>query len=243
MPVRLLLSALLLAAAASPDALPEVAYPDLPERAAGADGFVPGGWRLEATAEGDLDGDRRADLALVLRMTDPANILPNEGGWCGETLDTNPRMLAVALAEPGGGYRLGVANWDLIPRRDNSCAVDWFSAPEQIGIENGTLRLELERMMSAGGWSAGTTRYSFRWQGDDLRLIGFDYTHLRRNSGDLSTLSVNYLSGRARVTVGRIDSDREDVRWLRLHRPGPVSIGLVGDGLEFDPEDLVSNLP
>ncbi|HEY0014304.1 MAG TPA: hypothetical protein VGB79_15785 [Allosphingosinicella sp.] len=242
---RLLASTLLAfsapAAAQEEDGPPPVDYPTLPEHAQAASGFVPAGWRLEASASGDLDRDGRSDLALVLRMNDPANVLPNEG-LCGETIDTNPRILAIALAAAGGGYRLGVQDQELIPRRDNPCASDWF-APEHLRIERGAVRIDLERFMSAGGWDMGTTSFTFRWEDDNLRLIGFDYSNVKRNTGDVGGVSINYLTGRAKLTRGRIDEDRETVRWVTLHSRRPLTIWSVGDGLMYDPENLISSLP
>lgn len=250
MPLHLrLLAALTLAlpaAAAAQEeedgALPAVTYPSLPDSAANAAGFVPQGWQLEASAAGDLDRDGRSDIAMVLKMDDPANVLPNEG-LCGDTIDTNPRILAVALAEAGGGYRLGTSSQELIPRRDNACAVDWFGAPEQLSIARGVVRVDLERFMSAGGWDMGTTSFTFRWEQGDLRLIGFDYRNIGRNSGDVNGLSINYLTGRAKLTRGRTDHDRETVRWVSLHNRGPVTIGTIGSGMDYDPEGLVGGLP
>lgn len=229
------------AVAQEEDAIPPVDYPTLPERARDAAGFAPPGWLVELSAPGDLDRDGRSDLAIVLRMNDPANVVPID--FCGETLDTNPRILAVALAEEGGGYRLGLQNHELIPRRENACAVDWFGAPESLANERGTVRIALERFMSAGGWDMGTTSFTFRWETDDLRLIGYDYRNVRRNSGEVGELSVNYLTGRAKLTQGRMDQDRETVRWVSLHNRGSVSIHTIGRGLDYDPEALVSSLP
>jgi hypothetical protein len=232
------LLALLASSAAPAQELPPVTYTTLPAEAATAEGFVPTGWRIEAKAGGDLDGDARADLALVLRSRDPANVVAE--ATCEKEFDTNPRMLAVLLAKPGGGYRLGVENSALIPRRDNACQVDPFSA---IAIERGILRLDLERMMSAGGWDAGMTTFKWRWRDGALRLIGFDYSNVRRNTGALGLLSVNYLTGRAKISTGNIGADREKVRWTRLRGRRAPTIGEVGDGLMFDPEKLVSSLP
>lgn len=223
-------------AAAAAQALPPVAYPRLVAEAAAAEGFVPKGWKIEARAGGDLDGDAREDFVLVLRSQDPANVIPE--ATCEQEFDTNPRILAVLLAKRGGGYRLAVENHALIPRRDNACQVDPFSA---IAIERGTLRLVLERMMSAGGWDAGLTTFKWRWREGALRLIGFDYSNVKRNTGAMGLLSVNYLTGRAKITTGNIESDREKVRWTRLRGRAPT-IGEVGDGLMFDPDGLVSNL-
>jgi hypothetical protein len=76
----------LLPPAARAQHLPPVIYPPLPAEAATARGFVPKGWRIEARAGGDLDGDGRADLALVLRSRNPANVIPE--AMCETRFDT-----------------------------------------------------------------------------------------------------------------------------------------------------------
>lgn len=215
--------------------------PPLPESAATEQAFVPKGWRIEARASGDLDGDRKPDSALVLRSTDPANVLVES--MCEERLDTNPRMVAVLLAKPGGGYRLAGHSHELIPRRDNACQVDPFSDPGQIAIEAGTLRIDLERMMSAGGWDMGTTTFKWRLRGGAVRLAGFDYSNVRRNTGAMTLVSINYLTGRVKISTGNIGEDSEKVRWTRLHGRRIPTLVDIGDGLMFDPEDLLSGQP
>ncbi|MEO7177681.1 MAG: hypothetical protein ABIW83_02445 [Allosphingosinicella sp.] len=232
------LLALLAPAAAAAQDIPAASYPALPAEAATEQGLVPAGWRIEARAGGDLDGDGKADSALVLRETDPRNVIPQP--MCEEKFDTNPRILAVLLARPGGGYRLAVETHALIPRRENSCELDPFSA---IAIERATLRIDLERMMSAGGWDAGTTTFRWRWRDGVLRLIGFDYSNVRRNSGAMGLISVNYATGRAKISTGNIANDGETVRWKTLRNRRAPTLGEVGDGLMFDPENLVSTLP
>jgi hypothetical protein len=232
------LFALLVPAAAAAQDLPPVAYPPLEAEAATAEAFAPKGWRIEARAEGDLDGDARSDLSLVLRSQDPANVLAEE--MCEKAFDTNPRMLAVLLGKPGGGYRLASENHSLIARRDNACQIDPFSA---IAIERGLLRIDLERMMSAGGWDMGTTTFKWRWRDGALRLAGFDYSNVTRNTGALTIVSVNYSPGRAKISTGNIGTDREKVRWTTLRRRRAPTIDEVGDGLMFDPDGLVSGQP
>jgi hypothetical protein len=231
----------LLAAPAPAQELPPVDYPRLPHASANAQGFIPKGWRIEARAAGDLDRDGKADLALVLRGTDPANVIREE--MCEERLDTNPRIVAVLLATPRGGYRLAADSHELIPRRDNPCQVDPFSDPGQIAIEAGTLRIDLERMMSAGGWDAGTTTFRWGWRDGALKLIGFDHSSVRRNTGALTIVSINYLAGRVKIRTGNVGTDREKVRWTTLHSRRMPTLDDIGDGLAFDPEDLVSGQP
>src|SRR5688500_10551792 len=78
--------------------IPEVRYPRLTRQATTAAGFVPSGWMLEKIQRGDLNGDGAADLAMVLRQNDARNVISNTEGLGVETLNTNPRILAVALA-------------------------------------------------------------------------------------------------------------------------------------------------
>jgi hypothetical protein len=232
------LLALLSCGAAAAQDLPPVSYPRLPTEGATAEAFVPKGWGIEARAGGDLDGDAWADLALVLRSQDPANVIPQE--MCGKELDTNPLILAILLANPVGGYRLAVENHSLIPRRDDACRLDGYTG---IAVERGILSVDFERMMSAGGWDMCSTAFKWRWRDGALRLIGFDYSNVRRNTGAMTRISINYPTGRAKISTGNIGTDREKVRWTTLRRRPAPTIDAVGDGLMFDPEGLVSSLP
>jgi hypothetical protein len=45
-----------------------------------------------------------------------------------------------------------------------------------------------------------------------------------------------------KTSVGRIDSDKETVRWSRLRAGALPTIDAVGDGLEYDPQGLVGKL-
>jgi len=244
-----ILAALLLvpAAAHAQDApLPPVRYPAIAEHAEDGPGFVPAGWTLEQSQSGDLNGDGLPDLALAFHQADPHNVIKNEGGFCGDTIDTNPRILAVALAVPGGGYTLAMANHSLVARYDAPCADDWFAEDSTGGggitIERGTLRVRLSYFMSAGGWSMGSRTFTFRWQQDALRLIGFDYLDTQRNTGDLTTLSINFLTRKARIAHGTVESDKEKVRWQTLPARAPLTIDQIGDGADFDPDGLVGKL-
>ncbi|MET1111923.1 MAG: hypothetical protein ABWX67_10400 [Allosphingosinicella sp.] len=228
-------------AAAQDVAIPPSIHPELSILAGSIEGFVPPGWRLEARADGELNGDGKPDAAVVLRESNPANVLADT--MCEERFDTNPRILLVLFAEPGGGYRMVAKSHELIPRRENPCEVDPFSDPGQIAIKAGTLRLDLERMMSAGGWDAGTAGFKWRWRDGAVRLIGFDYSNVKRNTGDETLVSVNYLTGLAKISTGNIGTDREKVRWATLRNRRAPTLDGIGDGLMFDPDALVSNLP
>ena len=65
---------------------------------------VPPGWAATHYASGDLNGDQRADAALIIQQQNPALRLKNEGLGA-DVLDTNPRRLLVLVRE-NEGYRL-----------------------------------------------------------------------------------------------------------------------------------------
>lgn len=218
--------------------LPEVSAPQMPRHAASAKGFVPEGWRLEHERHGDLNGDGATDLAFIIRGSDPALILPVP--MCAETLDTNPRTLAVAVRQADGGYVLVTDSEELIPRHESPCAADVLESPDEFAIRGGALHIQLYRFYSMGSWETSTTSFAFRLLDEEMVLIGFDTMSATRNSGEMRSVSVNYLTGRAKLTAGRIDTDRERVRWVDLHHRRKISLASVGNGLEFDPEDLVS---
>ncbi|WP_395677860.1 hypothetical protein [Inquilinus sp.] len=217
--------------------IPDVAYPPLPRQAAAAEGFVPPGWTLEAKVEGDLNGDGKTDLALVLHATDPKAVVANPDGLGEDPLDTNPRILAVAFAKAGGGYALALENHALIPRRTDPVLDDPFDSTAASGLEvaRGALRLRLGVFASAGSWSMSTTAMTFRWQNGRFELIGYDRTETNRGSGEIEGLSINYLTRRAKRTEGTIESDAEKANWETLPRRPLPSLDEVGDGLAFDP--------
>src|SRR5690606_18464309 len=117
------LALVLSAAAHAQDPLPPpVGWPEVPERGASAADFAPAGWRVEHAIDGRLDGDDRADLLILLRMDDPANVLAHDGMGV-SPFDSNPRMLVLALAD-GEGYRRVLADHRLIPRPYSPTADD-----------------------------------------------------------------------------------------------------------------------
>jgi hypothetical protein len=84
--------------------VPPVAYPVLPGHAVDAAGFVPGGWRLEQAHKGELDGDGRRDMLLVLRMHDPANVIVRDG-FLDAGLYRFDRLLVIGVGQRARGYR------------------------------------------------------------------------------------------------------------------------------------------
>lgn len=225
---------LLLGAAGTAQALepPPVRYPALPAHGGDAAAFVPPGWTLESRQRGDLDGDGRDDLLLVLKMADPANVVDN-GGFGPDRFDTNPRMLAVAFAD-GAGYRLALSDHALIPRAEFPNMEDYLDGG-QPRIARGGFSVNLHQFSSAGSWSASETTFLFRHQQGCFRLIGYDVRDVHRGSGEVRELSVNYLTGKAKLSEGSIEDSALRTRWRQLPRQPLRCLERIGDGLAFDP--------
>ncbi|MEB1530971.1 hypothetical protein [Xanthomonas sp. WHRI 7945] len=225
---------LLLAASAAAQALepPAVTYPPLPAHGRDAAAFVPSGWTLEFERRGDLNGDGRADLLLVLKMADPRNVLDN-GGFGPDRFDTNPRMLAVAFAE-GDGYRLALRDHTLIPRPDAPNMEDYLDGGEP-AIARGALSVNLHQFSSAGSWNTSETTFLFRYRQDCFQLIGYDMRGLHRGSGEVTEISVNYLTGKAKLSGGSIEDSALRTHWRQLPKQPLRCLQQVGDGFAFDP--------
>ncbi|MEG0183226.1 MAG: hypothetical protein RR704_07205 [Stenotrophomonas sp.] len=213
--------------------LPPVHYPDLPAQATSAEGFVPAGWTLEYRAEGDLDQDGRADLALVLRQQDRRNVVEHDG-FGPSPFDSNPRILAIAWSRPSG-YVLATQNHVLIPRPDDAAASDVLDEDGGVFIQHGTLMVALYSWTSAGSWYSGATSYTFRWQDGDFALIGYDRDSVMRNSGQTEQMSINFSTRKVKFVEGSTFEDKEQVRWQPLRDGRRWTLDSVGDGWAFDP--------
>ena len=201
--------------------LPRVRYPALPAASPTADGFVPRGWAVVGRESGDLNGDGRADIVLLMQMRDRANVVTIPWGSGNERFDTNPHLLAAAFREPGGGYRLAATNHGLFQRPFGPHTGD-----DPIGED--TISIERRALLVSFGYLRGHASYRFRWQSGAFRLVGYEQGGV--SGGCVETHSINYLTRRARVTKGMIDSDRTRVAWLRLAGPPPPTL----DGLDLD---------
>jgi hypothetical protein len=212
--------------------IPDVTYPALVRQAASVEDFVPAGWRLESKISGDLNRDGREDVVLVLRGNDPRNVI---GAGGAQKVDTNPRILAIAFARTAGGYDLVLENHTLIARTTDSSAQDPL---DPNGVQEGGVEIKsgmLYVTLGYFGGNMGHMTYTFRFQGGGFKLIGYDRVDVERFKGDISEVSVNYVTHRLRRSRGKISSDANKVTWTTL-RPRPLlTMEQVGDGLEFSP--------
>ncbi|NTU93466.1 MAG: hypothetical protein HGB29_03000 [Chlorobiaceae bacterium] len=211
---------------------PAAYFPNLVSIALTPEGFVQPGLKLEKVAKGDLNGDTLPDLAMVIKMDDPKNLLKDPEEPERDALDTNPRMIAVALAAKSGGYTLYTVNMSLVPRLEDPYMNDPFV---DLTISRGSMRLSLEQSSSAGSWSSSTIAFAFRKGPQEMELIGYDRTDVHRASGELTETSVNFLSGRQLTSTGNVSNDRKVTKVTLLPKRPLPTMGFMGDGFSFDP--------
>jgi hypothetical protein len=223
----------LVARASSQDDAPKVVFPAISSQPQTKAGLVPKGWVVESESSGDLNSDGVPDLTLVLRMKDPKNVLKNSG-WGENELDTNPRMLVIAFADRSTKmYSSVLANHTLIPRHTNYFMEDPFQIAE---IVKGTVQVSVSSFMTAGSWYTSQSKFTFRYQDGCFKLIGYDGSELKRNTGEMLDTSVNYLTRKVKITKGDAASDETKVAWKTLRKPSLLCLDAVGDGLDFSPE-------
>ena len=169
--------------------------------------FVPIGWKVIATAKGDLNKDAAEDIAVVIENTAKNNIITNtEEDALPKTFNTNPRHLLILFKNSTGeGYSLEASNESFIPPQDNPempCLVDPFVEAGGLEVENGTLQITFQAFMSCGGWAMDTNTYTLRYQDGTFVLIGYDNHSGNRATGEIYETSINYLTKKKSTTEG-----------------------------------------
>lgn len=217
--------------------IPAVTYPTLAPEGTSAEAFVPKGWKLESGQKGDLDKDGKDDLLILLRMDDAKNVIQHDG-LGRNPFDTNPRILAVAFAGAADKpYRLALQNHTLIARPEDPVLDDPLSETGGVAIERGALKVALHLFSSAGSWGMGLTTYSFRHGRRGFELIGFDRSTTNRGDGSVEEVSINYLTGKVKISTGTIEDDELKAEWRKLKKKSPLLlIDDIGDGLQFEPK-------
>lgn len=157
------------------------AQADTPEK------FVPSGWKIEEQVTGDLNGDAIPDYALKLVEAKPekdAEGDPTERG----------RALVIALATKDGRLtRAGVADSLLQCTRCGGAFYGVVETPAEVKIEKGVIVVQQDH----GSREVTNTTYRFRYEPatGKFLLIGFDLSNADRATAEVTSESINYLTG------------------------------------------------
>lgn len=167
------------------------------------DSWIPSGWTLVLSATGDLNHNGADDAVLVVEEVNADNLLANDG-FGPSVLNLNPRRLMV-LFNDQGDYHEFMSRDNLLPSehsQDIPCLADPLLSEGGISIERGRILIEIGTWLSCGSYGVSRQTFTFRFEHAQFRLIGYDYSEFSRNSGEVTEVSVNYLTGKKKVTTG-----------------------------------------
>lgn len=175
--------------------------------------FIPKGWALEDEVSGDLNSDSLHDVVLCLVEDRPSE---NEEG----PLDRY-RGIVILFRSADGTFRRAATSGTLL--RCTMCG-GVLSSPYPVGglvtIRSGVLIAE----QLYGSREARSVTQRFRYDSHDGRfyLIGEDISDVDRVTGDFTSTSTNYLTGKQTVETGGYDA-RKDKRVVRSKKTRRVA--------------------
>ena len=193
----------------------------LKQQGASAEQIVPEGWEHEE-ALGDLNKDGVKDLVVLAKPNFKENMQTRDDGY---EYNFNPYILAIYFGQAEGDFK----QWK---QYENLFEPDseWTTNDVDVEItERGTLNISTSFFASAGSYGTNQTKYTFRFQNGDFYLIGKESTDMMRNTGEMTTVSENYLTWK-RQTIK--DNAFEDVvkkeTWSKLTKEPLKKLGDEG---------------
>ena len=109
---------------------------------------------------------------------------------------------------------------------------EWTSVNVDIEItERGTLNISPDHFASAGSYGTSQTTYTFRFQNGDFYLIGKECTEMSRSTGEMTTVSENYLTWkRQTIEDNAFEEVKKKEKWEKMEKEPLKKLG--DEGLE-----------
>lgn len=182
--------------------------------------YIPEKYVLFEAVEGDLNKDAKNDLVLIVKSTDPKQWVMDE--YRGK-LDRNRRGLIVLLNE-NGKYKKLLQNLSCFSSENEDGGV-YFAPDLMLGIEKNKL------LVNYGHGRYGWWGYSFRVEGNDLRLIGYESSE---NHGPYiqSETSINFLTAKKLVRQNLNEDPEADPKFKETWRKinfAPIYLSKIKD--------------
>lgn len=192
----------------------DFSYPSINKQGKNIDGFIPKGWSLLDSAEGDLNNDKHKDIALVIQHNDSVLLIKKELDNT-DTVLTQPRILIILFYNTATNqYQLVEQSNTFILNHDNPNMEDPY---QDILINNGILKISFQIFMNVGSWGMSDNFYKFRYQEHDFVLIGADYNYTHRGSGETENRSYNFLTSKVKISTGTINNNTQKISWRKFN--------------------------
>lgn len=124
--------------------------------------FLPKGYTLFETLQGDLNKDGLTDWVYIIKATDKNRIIKDKYN---KQLDQNRRGIIVVF-QKSGYYELAVKNYDCFSS-ENEDGGAYFAPDLTVDIKDNTL------LIHYGHGRYGYWEYSFRYQDSDFELLSY----------------------------------------------------------------------
>lgn len=194
--------------------------------------FVPSGFVIFETIKGDLNKDGVQDCVLIIKGTNKNKIIRDQ--YKG-TLDQNRRGIVV-LIKNNGTYELTCKNLNCFSSENEDGGV--YYAPElSVEINNNKLYINYEH----GRY--GSKKYTFRFEGSDFQLIGFDETSqsfagAKYQIAAFDETSINFLSKKKQIkeviSVNALGKETYNTVWKNISVGRLLKLSEINDFDELD---------
>ncbi|MHA4894933.1 hypothetical protein ACXZ1K_09285 [Pedobacter sp. PWIIR3] len=178
-------------------------YPQMTEQAKSVKSLPPSQWKIIDSVSGDLNGDKIADLAMVLEFYAPVK----EGRAYGDN-DTEliteiqrPRILAVYF-KSGKNYKLALQNNNFILRSEEGGGMGDPLRPLSIADEKLGLNFE-----GGSNWKWSLS-YSFRFYNQEWQLTTARNYTFHDASGEMNNKDYDFIA-KTRTTVSGTINNRK----------------------------------
>ena len=190
----------------------------LKQQGVSAESITPQGWEHHE-AIGDLNNDGIKDLVLLAKPNFKDMMMTRDDGY---EYNFNPYILAIYFGQSNGIYRQW-RQYDTLFEGDT----EWHTVEVDVEVtERGILNISTNSFSSAGSYGNNLDKYTYRFQNGDFYMIGMETTEMQRNTGEMTTVSENYLTWK-RQTIK--DNAFEDVvkkeTWSKLTKKPLEKLG------------------
>lgn len=194
----------------------DFSYPSINSKAQKLIDFVPDGWIIIDSVNGDLNNDRLADAVLVIQHKDSVTLIKSE-----DTVFTQPRILLILFKNNSDKrFHLIEKSNTFILTHDNSIMDDPYQG---IKIYKGVLKIDFHLFYNRGGWYTTGSSYKFRYNNKEFQLIGADLSTIHRGTLEYEEYSYNFLANKRSYTKGDEIKGIKKTTWAQIEISNPMT--------------------